>query len=223
MITKRDLILRCFVIFLLFIVGSFSVLVINKWRLTELYSIETCTQLREPIVSKKQFYHYGTVQSYYFSNSSYLLEPVKLYYPAMFPFFAMASEKDVWGWMNNLYEKNKNNLGTFHCLVDRDKGLGITERYNMVMGWILLLIIVLALLISIVTNTLKNREEIRQYLTNPILYFSHPEGIPPMYAVSDPALPDYERGSYDRTPPSDELSMLSYSISNSSSTEEFLV
>lgn len=217
--TIKRIILPSFILFLLFVVGSFCVIILSKWRLTSLYSIEICTHPRNPIVSEKEFYYYATLQSYYFVNSSYLLEPVKLYYPAMFPFFAMTSEKDAWKWVNNVYTENSNNMNTFQCLVDKDNSIGITKIYNAIMGWILLLMLVIISVLSILVYIFKNRG-IQFPSDNHILYFSGSGEIPPLYTEEDPVLPDYERGSYDRTPPSDVISMNSYNTSNPSITEE---
>jgi len=216
-LNTRNIVISCSTLFLLFMTTLLSSFVVNRWRETGYYSIETCTNPTIFSIKKQQLYYKGVVDAYYFSNKTYLLEPVKLYYPAMYTIFSMSSKSEVKNKITEIYAENKQN-DTFRCLIDLDKNIGIFERYPYALGWIILLFCCVLSIVYILMYMFKKHRDIF-YQTDLDIFIEETE-IPPKYTQDDPDLPEYEKGVYDRTPPSDNLSLVSYTITNSDSDSD---
>lgn len=193
-----NIILRCFLLFFLSTCVTFCLAVVDRWFETEAYDTKLCS-LPSNFDLKKDIYYIGTADVYYVNGTQF--NPIRLYYPPMYNIFSMSSKKDVTDWFDNIHS-----LTYFQCFVDVDKKLGITERYQYVIFWVILFLISVISVIYLMIDTVKRIRKSQSQSTT-LTYFVNTETVPPPYMTEDVELPGYERALYDVTPPSDVISI----------------
>lgn len=201
MINRYLLLFKCTGLFFLFLCLSFSVIVINKWKITTEYTPSMCIRFQNPIIKMSGIYYRGIIHAHYLTSyTDNLLNPVKLYYPPMYTIFTHTSKEEVSQWIDNITSKQN----IINCLIDTDKKIGIIEPYNHIATWIFLLILSLISIVWIIVSLTKKHTNTPDI--NMVSHISETE-IPPLYIEEDPTLPNYtdDRESYDRTPPSNEF------------------